>query len=88
MSIEGINTGEAITTDTGGKQSKIAYRFDLIDPGAAFKLAGVLYEGSLIYDADNWRKISSTDHINHALCDLYAHLAGVEGTNPAYAGSS
>lgn len=74
--IEGVNETEIVTNEHGGKQSKLRYRFDLIDPVAIFKLAEVLHQGEQKYGRDNWRKISPEEHINHAITHLYAYLAG------------
>lgn len=61
----------------GGKQSKTEYRLDLIPTEAIFPLAKVLKEGEEKYGSDkNWKRISTTDHLNHALIHIYAHLAG------------
>lgn len=65
-----------VTNDAGGQQSDVSYRFDLIDPGAIFRLAQVLDYGARKYAPNNWRKISTEEHLNHALIHAYAHLAG------------
>jgi hypothetical protein len=76
LNITGINSEEATINEKGGRHGKLEYRFDLIDPGAVFKLAGVLYEGSIKYEDENWRMVSAREHLNHALCHIYAYLAG------------
>ncbi|WAH35034.1 dATP/dGTP diphosphohydrolase domain-containing protein [Alicyclobacillus dauci] len=63
------------TNEQGGKQSLIQRRYDLIDPKAIGELARILYEGAQKYDDNNWRKIPTNDHINHALNHIYLHLA-------------
>lgn len=65
-----------VVNKQGGAQSEVFYRFDLIDAPALFTLAKVLDEGAKKYGENNWRKIGSQDHINHALIHLYAYLAG------------
>ena len=61
----------------GGKQSKVEYRFDLVDPKALFATAKVLKEGFDKYGSDqNWRNISTRVHLNHLLIHVYAYLAG------------
>ena len=79
--IEGVNHGETTTTPQGGKQSRLDYRFDLIDAKAMFDLARVMHEGAKKYEKDNWRKISTDDHLNHALSHIWAHLAGDKQDN-------
>lgn len=64
--------------ENGGRQSKLSYRFDLIDSKAIFALAKVLREGFEKYGKDNWRKIGVDDHLNHALSHIYAHTGGDE----------
>jgi len=81
MKINGVNESEVVVNADGGKQSKLQYRFDLIDAKAIFALAHVLYEGEIKYGKDNWRKIATEDHINHAISHLYAYLAGDKQDN-------
>jgi len=65
-----------ITNKSGGKQSAVNYRFDLIDTDAIFELTKILSEGANKYGEWNWKKINRQDHINHALIHLYAYMAG------------
>ena len=74
--IQGVASEETTTNEAGGRQSKLQYRFDLIDAKALFELANVLHTGEEKYGKDNWRKISTGDHLNHALSHIYAYLAG------------
>jgi hypothetical protein len=63
--------------EKGGRQSKVLYRFDLIDPDAIFEMTKVLKEGADKYgDGENWRNIDTRDHLNHLLIHTYAYLAG------------
>jgi len=72
----GVEDNEIVTNAQGGKQSKLDYRFDLIDAKAMFALAKVMHEGAQKYDVDNWRKISVDEHLNHAESHIWAHRAG------------
>lgn len=74
--INGVAEEEMVSNNQGGKQSKLEYRFDLIDTKAIFKLAHVLYAGEIRYGKDNWRKIDVDSHLNHAMSHIYAYLAG------------
>ena len=74
--IDGVNHSETVTNEKGGKQSRLDYRFDLIDARVMFELAKVMHEGAKKYEKDNWRKISVDDHLNHALSHVWAHKAG------------
>jgi len=76
--IEDIVSPDAETTinEAGGKQSHVPVRFDLIDAKAMFAMASVLHEGAEKYGADNWRKISVEDHLNHMIMHAYAYLSG------------
>lgn len=68
---------ETIVNEKGGKQSKVDYAFDALDPQAMFAMCKVLEEGRQKYGSDeNWRKIPVREHINHAIIHLYAYLAG------------
>lgn len=75
--IEGVGKDvPIITNEAGGKQSKVLYRFDLIDPHAIFAMARVLEQGSRTHGEENWRNIPVRDHLNHLLIHVYAYLAG------------
>lgn len=74
--INGVASDEKVSNELGGKQSKLEYRFDLIDTIAIFQLANVLHRGEVEYGKDNWRKIDTESHLNHALSHIYAYLAG------------
>ena len=63
-----------VTGEHGGKQSALPFAFTLISPCAQFRLASILHEGALKHGAENWRLISISDHINHALMHITAHL--------------
>ena len=60
----------------GGKQSHLPYRFDIVDPTVMFVLARILAEGDAKYGTFNWRKIGVNENLNHALCHIFAYLAG------------
>lgn len=69
-----------VTNDNGGKQSKTPYGFHLLPISAMFDAAKVAKEGADKYgetfDKRNYTKISTEDHLNHALQHIYAFLAG------------
>lgn len=68
----------AVQAESGskGKQSPTNYRFDLIDAEAILALAENLHRGAEKYGVDNWKHISSQNHLNKGLIHIYAHLAG------------
>lgn len=74
--VEGVASAEKVINELGGLQSKLDYRFDLIDTKAIFALANVLHHGEVEYGKDNWRKIDVESHLNHATSHIYAYLAG------------
>lgn len=61
---------------TGGKQSHVPYRADLLPPHALLAVAGVLHHGADKYGENNWHLIPVKDHVNHALVHLLALSAG------------
>lgn len=65
-----------ITNARGGKQSHILYRLDLLPALATLAVARVLYHGAAKYGDDNWRSISTREHLNHLLLHVLAWLAG------------
>lgn len=75
--IEGAGKDTEITTNLqGGSQSKIPYRFDLLDGPALAAAAKVLQEGAEKYGENNWRLIPVHDHLNHLLMHTFAYLSG------------
>lgn len=64
-----------VTNEDGASQSDIPYRFDLLDPTAMLRLAGVLDRGARKYGDGNWRGIRCHQHINHAMTHIYAYLS-------------
>lgn len=77
MVVDGVGKGvETITNELGGKQSKVSYRFDLLDAKSMFEMTKVLHEGAIKYGEDNWRLISVQEHLNHLIIHAYAYLAG------------
>lgn len=70
-----------------GKQSEIHCRPDMV-PLATLKVAEVCYEGNKKYDtgnpmldtigpiSPNWHKITTREHINHALYHIHKCLSG------------
>jgi len=59
------------TNSSGGKNSLIKRRFDLIPASVLLILAEVFYEGSIKYTPDNWKKVPAEDHLNHMLNHIF-----------------
>ena len=76
LKIDGVASEEKVINNNGGRQARLDYRFDLIDTKAIFALANVLHTGEQEYGKDNWRKIDTESHLNHAMSHAYAFLAG------------
>lgn len=74
---EGLNPDAPIVTnERGGQQSKVDYRFDLLDAGSMFRMAKIMEMGSHTHKSNNWRKIDASDHINHALGHIWGYMLG------------
>lgn len=79
--IYGLSPDAPITTnENGGKQSATPYGFHLLPTSAVFAAAEVAAYGANKYNETfsqrNYTKISTEEHINHAIQHLYAYLAG------------
>lgn len=75
--IEGIGPDAPIeVNEKGGKGSKMPYAFAWLDALAMFALAKVVMYGGQKYGFNNWRKVDTLTHLNHALTHIYAWLAG------------
>lgn len=78
---EGLGLGPEAPTVThanGAKESHVPYAFTSVDPLALLRMAQIQQQGDRKYGPDNWRRIDSESHINHALAHLFAYLAGDE----------
>ena len=71
----GPDSQTLIDSNTGAKQSKIPYRFDLLPPLALASVAQVLERGALKYGDDNWLPIPVRQHLNHAIMHVLAWMA-------------
>lgn len=72
------------TNDRGGKQSRIESNFHLMHliPEYCYQVVfSILEAGAVKYGLDNWMKISTEDHINHAIRHLRLFLAGDTSEN-------
>ena len=77
MAITGVGQDAAVTeNERGGKHSLLGYRFDLLDARSMFEVTRVLHDGAAKYGEENWRQLSTRDHLNHALVHIFAYLAG------------
>jgi len=81
--IEGVGKDAPVTTNEhGAKQSKLPYRLTLADPNALLQLGRVLGQGAVKYGVSargyGWYKISTEDHLDHAISHILAWLAGDE----------
>lgn len=65
---------EAKQSPTGGLNSKISGRWDLIDTDALTRLAAVLEYGTTRYSDDNWRLDGVQLHLKHALEHIFRYL--------------
>lgn len=76
--VEGVGTdAPTVVNDRGGKQSAVPFRCDLLPPLGALEVAKVLKVGADKYGDDaNWHKVTTREHLNHALSHLFAFLAG------------
>lgn len=69
------------TNKYGGKQSKLTGRYDLLDPIALDAIASILATGAEKYGEDNWRLITTCEHLNHALTHIFRWLANDKTEN-------
>lgn len=65
-----------VTHANGARESHAPHAFTSIDALALFRVAEIQYQGDQKYGPDNWRRIPSETHVNHALAHLFGHLAG------------
>src|SRR5690606_35441400 len=66
--VPGVSPDQPVVyNEKGGGQSNLPYRMDLVDPKSILEIASVLKEGAEKYGDDNWKLISTQDHLNHLL---------------------
>jgi len=81
--IKGVGKDAPVTTNEyGAKQSELPYRLTLADPNALLRLGEILADGARKYGVsrigEGWYKISTEDHLDHAISHILAWLAGDE----------
>ncbi len=77
IKLPGVGTdAPTAVSANGGKQSHVPYRCDLLPASAALRVSAILEEGAKKYGDNNWRKLELSDHVNHAMTHVLAHLAG------------
>ena len=73
----GLSSDAPVTVNEhGASESVITGRYDLLDPEAIRQLSIVLAEGAKEYGEWNWKKLSVSTNINHALMHIFAYLEG------------
>jgi hypothetical protein len=65
-----------VTSALGGKQSSVEYAFDEMPYDALLKVANVFKVGGQKYGADNWKKLSIPEILNHSIGHQLLHLKG------------
>ena len=77
-SLHGVGPEAETVTDpeTGARQSRLDYRFDLLPPLATARVAAILGAGASKYGEWNWTGIPASENINHALAHIFAYVAG------------
>jgi|SRR5271166_1803048 len=66
--------GKTTINKSGGAQTEVDGRYDLVPGSAISRIAEVAGAGARKYAANNWRLIPYEEHINHALMHLAALL--------------
>ena len=69
-------TDETHVNESGGKQTKLPVRLDLVPSEVLLDVGEVLAEGASKYGEWNWLNIKTDDHINHALTHALRYLSG------------
>lgn len=82
------NNDEIVTNEQGGKQSKLEYAFELIEPEFSKRMAHVLYTGMQKYGARNWQNIPVDVHIGRAMYHLTQALEGLDQSEDHYANAA
>ena len=70
-----------VTNEYGGKQSRVDARFDLVPPYSLQAVAEILGAGAVKYGENNWQRITTAEHLNHALNHINLHLIGDTSEN-------
>lgn len=81
--MSGLPSGMSLISDapldineSGGAQSKLNVRCDLLPPAAILRLAEVYAYGAEKYAENNWRLIPVESHLNHGIAHIMGYLAG------------
>ena len=70
-------TAPTVTHENGGMESATPFAMHLIPPRALLELGRAMEAGRQKgYPPDNWKLIPASQHLNHALVHIAAHLDG------------
>jgi len=75
-SVRQVKDGDTVENESGGRQSFVAARMDLIPPTNQLLLGECLGFGADKYGEDNWKLISKTENLNHAIVHILKELSG------------
>lgn len=65
-----------VVNEHGGKGSRLPVRMSLIPPKVLLALGEVFTYGANKYGDDNWRKLSTREHLDHCMLHVLAYQAG------------
>lgn len=68
--------GDTVKNANGGKQSYLGVRCDLLPEYGVLEVSKVLHRGAEKYGEDNWKQITTDEHVNHCLTHLFLYLSG------------
>lgn len=75
--VPGVSPDAPIETKSNGaQQSASPYRPELLPPLAVLSVSKILKDGADKYGAENWRGLTVSDNLSHALTHIFAYLAG------------
>lgn len=74
--VETVKDGDTVVNESGGRQSHVSARMDLIPPLNQLLLGECLGFGANKYGENNWHLISQQENLNHALVHILKWLDG------------
>lgn len=71
-----LDDNTIVENELGGRQSYVGARFDLVPPSSLKAVAEVMAKGAVKYSENNWKRITTNEHINHAYNHVNLYLLG------------
>lgn len=87
--LDAHDNDEIVTNEQGGKQSKLEYSYELLEPSWLRDVAHVLYQGKQKYGARNWQSIPDyREHLGRAMYHIQQAMEDMDHSEMHFANAT